>query len=376
MSASIDLARGVHLPARYLNRHMFVTGETGTGKTVTLLRLVDQCRELGIPVLVPDVKGDLWTLSANCGATILQPHVPLWSLGSDLLARVLELSDVQAGVLEIALVYADETGVSLSTRADLTRVLARLSVEPDLVAHLGYVTRASCGTIQRALLRMRGESTFADPATDVQQLLDSPVTLLPAATLLRETPRAYAAVLLWLLRELAKRMPEVGDAPQPRLVFIFDEAHTLFNDAPPALVRSLESTVRLIRSKGVGIVFASQAASDVPQLIAAQCATRVEHTRELGVGRARITTLTPDGRTAAPVVATVALPSFPLTAAAPVELPPPPAAAPVPRRRIDLWRVTGIAGIVGSAVGIVALVYYLPPWLVVTGIAAALALRR
>jgi DNA helicase HerA-like ATPase len=369
----INLAQGVDVPARYLNRHALITGPTGTGKTVSILRLVDQCRTAGIPVLIPDVKGDLWTLHHNCGARILRPRIPVWSIGADMLARILDLTDVQAGNVEIALARADEIGAPLDTIADFRRVLMAISADPDSVAHLGHVTRASCGTVQRALLRLRDQGTFAAPAIDVTDILAPGVTLIPAESMLRESPRVYAAVLLWTLRELARRLQEQGDAPKPRLVFVFDEAHTLFSDASQALVRSLEQTARLIRSKGVGIVFASQSPSDIPAIIAAQCATRVEHSRELGVGRAKVVTLSGRGEQMPARTVRISPPSFPLTAAAPIEDVTAPAVVKLDKPSSDFgWLIT----LAVVAIVVALALWYVPTgWLIAAAIGTAIALR-
>lgn len=286
----IQLAPGAGIPARYVNRHALITGPTGTGKTVTLMRLAESLASQGVPVFAPDVKGDLAPLSRHR----IKARAPVWRLGADLLSRALELTDAQSGALEIAFAFADETGAPLDTLADFRALLGALASNPDSVAHLGHVTRASIGTIQRALLRLQQQGAadlFQPEGFDVASLLESGLVTVLDASQIYHSPRLYGAFLLYLLRDLATRLPELGDSAQPRLVLIFDEAHTIFHECSPALLRSIEATARLIRSKGVGLIWASQSAQDVPQIVRDQCATVIEHARAHGVGNCLFATL-------------------------------------------------------------------------------------
>jgi uncharacterized protein len=300
----IHLSNSASIPARYLNRHCLITGPTGTGKTVTLMRMVESIVAQGTPVFAPDIKGDLSALSAALPTTAHNATVPVWAFGADLLSRALELTDAQAGALEIAFAYAHESGAPFTTLTDFRTVLATIASNPDFVAHIGHVTRASVGTIQRALLRAEAQGAsdlFDVPALDVGAMIDAPRLHLLDARALYHSPALYGAFLLYILRELATRLPEAGDLERPRLVLVFDEAHTIFHEASPSLLRSVEATARLIRSKGVGLVWASQSPDDIPLIVRAQCATTIAHSNTLGVGRALFSTLGPKGPTT-PVV--------------------------------------------------------------------------
>lgn len=288
----ITLSATAAIPARYMNRHAIITGPTGTGKTVTVTRLIHSLVTSGTPVFAPDVKGDI-------GPGNVTARVPVWAFGADLLARAFELTDIQAGVLEIAFAYADESAYALDTLDDLRALLSTMAQHPESVTHLGHVTRASVGTIQRACLRLakQGADDLFGPSTlDVGDWIDTPALHILDASRLYHTPRLYGALLLYILRDLATRLPECGDLERPRLVLVFDEAHTIFHEATPALLRSIEATARLIRSKGVGLVWASQSPDDIPVIIRSQCATSIRHTREFGVGRCAFITLDTRGQ--------------------------------------------------------------------------------
>lgn len=373
----IHLNATAGIPAHYMNRHALITGPTGTGKTVSIMRLIESLSQAGTPVIAPDVKGDLPPLAASCPARVLAPArglcVPLWAMGADLLARALELTEAQAGALEIAFSYAEEAGAPLDTLGDLRALLSELAAAPDTVAHIGYVTRASVGTIQRALLRIekggRG-GIFGAPAFDIAAAMDSGLVSIIDASALYHSPRLYGAFMLWLLRELATRFPEAGDLDRPRLALVIDESHCLFHEASPALLRSIEATARLIRSKGVALVFASQSPDDLPAVIRAQCATRIEHARAHGVGNCLFSTLDSSGNPTSPRLIRPALPDCmsqppPEQAASPPPVihqaprankpAPPPAAAPI----ADNMDSAGYAflGIAGAA--LLALGYWL-----------------
>jgi len=307
----------VFLLPRYGNRHGLVAGATGTGKTVTLMTLAEGFSRVGVPVFMADVKGDVAGLAvpgtpsdgllervARIGVDGWTPEgspVLLWDLygklghpvrttvsemGPTLLARILELNDTQSGVLDIVFKLADDRGLLLLDLDDL-RALLNLAVEErkDISTSYGLVSTQSVGAIQRALLRLEqdgGRQFFGEPALELHDLMRTTtdgrgVIGILAADQLVLRPRLYSTFLLWLLSELFETLPEVGDLDKPRLVFIFDEAHLLFDDAPPALRQRIEQVVRIIRSKGVGVYFCSQFPDDVPGEILGQLGNRVQH---------------------------------------------------------------------------------------------------
>ncbi len=307
----------VTLDPRFGNRHGLVAGATGTGKTVTLMILAEGFSRIGVPVFLADVKGDVAGLAVagdgsekvaqrarEIGVADYAPAanpVVFWDLygqlghpvrttvsemGPILLARILELNDTQAGVLDIVFKLADDRGLLLLDLDDL-RALLGLVVEErkDVSTEYGLVSAPSVAAIQRALLRLAqdgGEGFFGEPALALDDLMRvgpdgrGVIGVLAAAQLVLK-PRLYSTFLLWLLSELFERLPEVGDLDKPKLVFVFDEAHLLFDDAPPALVQRIEQVVRLIRSKGVGVYFCSQFPDDVPDTILGQLGNRVQH---------------------------------------------------------------------------------------------------
>lgn len=307
----------VHLLAKYGNRHGLVAGATGTGKTVTLLVLAEGFSRLGVPVFVADVKGDVAglampgtpseKLTARSKQVGIENHttegspVLFWDIygqsghpvratvseiGPSLLARMLELSEAQEGALEVAFKMADEEGLLLLDLDDLRSLLAFVSEHrKEISAQYGLVSAQSLAAIQRALLRLEregGEAFFGEPALELSDLMRTDlsgrgVVSVLAADQLVLRPRLYSTFLLWLLSELFENLPEVGDLDKPRLVFIFDEAHLLFDDAPPALLRKVEQVVRIIRSKGVGVYFCSQFPDDIPGEILGQLGNRVQH---------------------------------------------------------------------------------------------------
>jgi uncharacterized protein len=309
--------RPVTLLARYGNRHGLVAGATGTGKTVSLMVLAEGFSRLGAPVFIADVKGDVAGLAqagtlndkiqqrvAQLGltgyATEASPVV-FWDLygkaghpvratiseiGPPLLARMLELNDTQSGNLEIAFKLADDRGLLLLDLDDLRALLAFVADNrKEISAAYGLVSAQSVAAIQRALLSLEregGEAFFGEPALELADLLRTDlggrgVVNVLAADQLVLKPRLYSTFLLWLLSELFETLPEVGDLERPKLIFIFDEAHLLFDDAPPALRQRVEQVVRLIRSKGVGVYFCSQLPDDVPEEILGQLGNRIQH---------------------------------------------------------------------------------------------------
>lgn len=352
----IPLSASAAVPARYMNRHVIVTGPTGTGKTVTVTKLIHGLVTIGTPVFAPDVKGDI-------GPGNVQARVPVWAFGADLLARAFELTDIQAGVLEIAFAYADESAYALDTLDDFRALLSTMAQHPDSVAHLGHVTRASVGTIQRALLRLEkagGASLFGPSTLDVGNWMDRPALHILDASNLYHTPRLYGALLLYILRDLATRLPECGDLERPRLVLVFDEAHTIFHEATPALLRSIEATARLIRSKGVGLIWASQSPQDIPVIIRAQCATQIRHEREFGVGRCEFISLDASGQPTArmmvrPEVASLQDLATPAPAPEALTEPDSPANAPPAFIIILGWLI--LAAVATSIIGLAAAIW-------------------
>ena len=307
----------VNLLPRFGNRHGLVAGATGTGKTVTLMTLAEGFSRIGVPVFVADVKGDVAGLAvagdgnekvrqraADIGIADYAPAaspVIFWDLygklghpirttvsemGPTLLARILELNDTQGSVLDILFKLADDRGLLLLDLEDFRALLALIVEErKDISTEYGLVSTQSVGAIQRALLRLEqegGENFFGEPALELSDLMRTHidgrgVVGILAANQLILKPRLYSSFLLWLLSELFENLPEVGDLDKPKLVFIFDEAHLLFDDAPPALQQRIEQVVRLIRSKGVGVYFCSQFPDDVPDNILGQLGNRVQH---------------------------------------------------------------------------------------------------
>lgn len=335
------------IPLAKANRHGLITGQTGTGKTVTLQRLTEQFSKAGVPVFVSDVKGDIAALSRSCptqfldvfGETGKPMTVSISAMGPELMSRAMELTDTQAGVLEIAFAYAADSGAALATIADMRNLLSAMIDDSDYInRQYGQISKASIGVIMRGLLRIEqqgGNRFFGNRQFDVAELLDlAPfpfagsgtkpimglVSILQAERLIN-SPRVYAAFLLWLLSELWDRLPEIGDRDKPRLVLFFDEAHLLFSEINPALLRRIEQTVRLIRSKGVGVYFVTQSPDDVPAAIREQLAFRIEHSRSNKIGHARFTGIDMNGRPFDAGVVPVDLPKCPLGALADDEMP-------------------------------------------------------
>ena len=307
----------VELLPKYGNRHGLVAGATGTGKTVTLLTLAEGFSKRGVPVFLADVKGDVAGLAmAGAGNEKIDARVKelgvqdfahaanpvvfwdLWGqkghpvrttvseMGPLLLSRILELNDTQSGVLDIVFKLADDRGLLLLDLKDLRALLGLIADErKDISTSYGLVSVQSIGAIQRALLQIEqqgGDAFFGEPALDLNDLMRTTldgkgVLNILAADQLILKPRLYSSFLLWLLSELFERLPEVGDLDKPKLVFVFDEAHLLFDDAPPALQQRVEQVVRIIRSKGVGVYFCSQFPDDVPDAILGQLGNRFQH---------------------------------------------------------------------------------------------------
>jgi uncharacterized protein len=309
------------LNLRRANRHGLIAGATGTGKTVTLQGLVEGFSGVGVPCFVADVKGDLSGL-AMAGSPQTKTHeiftaraaeigqsdwaykdnpVQFWDLfgeqghpirttvsemGPLLLSRLMDLNEVQEGVLAIAFHVADKEGLLLLDLDDLQAMLVNCGERADeLTLEYGNITKQSIGTIQRSLLQLRsqgGDHFFGEPALDLDDFMTCDesgrgVVNILAADKLMASPKLYSTFLLWLLSELFETLPEIGDPEKPKLVFFFDEAHLLFNDAPKALTEKVEQVVRLIRSKGVGVYFITQNPIDIPDTVAAQLNNRIQH---------------------------------------------------------------------------------------------------
>ena len=307
----------IALLPRMANRHGLITGATGTGKTVTLQTLAEGFSRIGVPVFLADVKGDLAGIARPGGDNrkvaerITQlgltdfvyegSPVTFWDafgeaghpvratvsdMGPLLLGRMLGLNETQAGVLALTFKIADDGGLLLLDLKDLRAMLQFVGENArQFTTEYGNVSAASIGAIQRALLALEqqgGERLFGEPMLDIADLIQTVdgrgmVNIL-AADKLMLAPKVYATLLLWLLSELYENLPEVGDLDKPKLVFFFDEAHLLFDDAPRALVDKIEQVVRLIRSKGVGVYFVTQNPADIPDSVAGQLGNRVQHT--------------------------------------------------------------------------------------------------
>ena len=307
----------VQMLARYGNRHGLIAGATGTGKTVTLKVLVEGFSKLGVPVFVADMKGDMaglamagelgdklkgrleklkltdwapapnpvvfWDLFQKDGHPL---RATISEVGPLLMSRMLELNDVQSGVLDIVFAVADAEGMLLLDLDDLRSMLNHVVENKNEIGKkFGLVSPQTVAAIQRQLLSLSrdgGEKFFGEPALDLKDFMRQDfsgrgaINILSAETLLLK-PRLYSTALLWLLSELFENLPEVGDQPLPKLVFFFDEAHLLFADAPKALVQRIEQVVRLIRSKGVGVYFCTQSPADLPDNVLAQLNNRVQH---------------------------------------------------------------------------------------------------
>ena len=316
--ASGKIGAPQYLALKYANRHGLVAGATGTGKTVSLQIMAESLSQAGVSVFTADVKGDLSGIAAmgeakdflqrraadigfsaeyKLGAT---PAV-FWDLfgkkghpiratvsemGPLLLSRLMDLNPTQEGVLNIAFRVADDQKLLLLDLKDLQALLARMAERAqDFTGQYGNVTKASVGAIQRQLLVLEqqgGENFFGEPALEIADLMRTTtdgrgIVNVLAADQLMQSPRLYATFLLWLLSELFEALPEVGDLEKPRLVFFFDEAHLLFDEAPKALIEKVEQVVKLIRSKGVGVFFVTQNPLDIPYAVLAQLGNRVQH---------------------------------------------------------------------------------------------------
>ncbi|MCU6435769.1 DUF853 domain-containing protein [Undibacterium sp. Jales W-56] len=307
----------LHLLSDWANRHGCITGATGTGKTVTLQVMAQAFSDIGVPVFMADVKGDLSGM-ANAGQ--LSPKMqqrceqigvdaPSWQacpvtfwdvfgkqghpvratisdLGPLMLGRMLNLNETQEGVLQLAFKIADDNGLLLLDSKDLRAMLQHLGDNAsEFQTEYGNISAASIGAIQRGLLAISeqgGEQFFGEPMLNLDDMLQTDasgkgIVNILAADQLLQSPRLYSTFLLWMLSELYEHLPEVGDLDQPKMVFFFDEAHLLFDEAPKVLLQKIEQVVRLIRSKGVGVYFVTQNPLDIPDTVLGQLGNRVQH---------------------------------------------------------------------------------------------------
>ena len=312
-----SIQKAEYLALKFANRHGLVTGATGTGKTVTLQILAEAFSNAGVPVFAADIKGDLSGIAAmgedkdfllkRAEVIGLKPYdhqefpAIFWDLygeqghpiratvsemGPLLLSRLMNLSDAQEGVLNIAFRLADEDGMLLLDLKDLQAMLTHVADRAkELQTRYGNVSKESVGSIQRSLLVLEeqgGDKFFGEPALNIADIMRTTqdgrgaINIL-AADKLMMNPRLYGTFLLWLLSELFEVLPEIGDPEKPKLVFFFDEAHLLFNEAPKALLERIEQVVRLIRSKGVGVYFVTQNPLDIPETVLAQLGNRIQH---------------------------------------------------------------------------------------------------
>ena len=313
--AQNDQLQLVLLP-QMANRHGLITGATGTGKTVTLQSLAESFSRIGVPVFLTDIKGDLSGVAKKGGgnakvqARVEQLHlddfahraypVTFWDvagkqghpvratvsdMGPLLLGRMLNLNDTQQGVLTLVFKIADDNGMLLLDFKDLRAMVQHVGENAKTyTTEYGNVSTASIGAIQRGLLQLEhegGAELFGEPMLDIADLMQTEqgagIINILAADQLMQSPKVYSTLLLWLLSELYENLPEAGDLEKPKLVFFFDEAHLLFNDAPAALLDKVEQVVRLIRSKGVGVYFVTQNPADVPDKILGQLGNRIQH---------------------------------------------------------------------------------------------------
>ncbi|HNM41423.1 MAG TPA: DUF853 family protein, partial [Giesbergeria sp.] len=306
-----------HLLPGLANRHGLITGATGTGKTVTLQTLAENFSRIGVPVFMADVKGDLTGMSQTGHipekmAAVLKDRgleqpttqacpVTLWDvfgeqghpvratvsdMGPLLLGRMLNLNETQLGVLNLVFKIADDNGLLLLDLKDLRAMLQYVGDNAkEFTTEYGNISAASVGAIQRGLLQIEqqgGDRFFGEPMLDIQDFMQTDtsghgVVNILAADRLMNSPRLYATFLLWMLSELFETLPEIGDPEKPKLVFFFDEAHLLFNEAPKVLIERIELVVRLVRSKGVGVYFVTQNPLDIPDSVLAQLGNRVQH---------------------------------------------------------------------------------------------------
>jgi uncharacterized protein len=426
----IPIGGGTFIAGRFANRHGLIAGATGSGKSVSLMTLAEGFSAAGVTAFVVDAKGDLSALARSTPARFLDcfgeqgdpARISMARLGPELLARVLGLSDAQSGVLEILFAIAEARGVAIHTIADLTAVIryARDNAV-SIREQFGHFTPTSLSAISRALVRLEregGREFFGADSFDFVNLFGDEangagrVSILEADRLLR-APSLYAAFMVHLLADIFERMPETGDLPAPRLLLFIDEAHLLFQDCSPAVLQRIERTMRLIRSKGVGVYFVTQSPADIPPNVLGQLGNRIQHALRgatpadlrnikaaadtlpappnsdaasaiaaLGVGFALVSTIGPDGEPRLVERVRVSLPRCPL---GPLEQPERPcigarmlASSPPPGAVAD----GNVNPVFAGAVVLVAIgaagvaLYFWWKWAIAIALAGFLFLRR
>lgn len=286
----------VSILGKYANRHGLIAGATGTGKSVTLMTVAESLASAGIPVFIADVKGDISAMANSEDLTVefwdiygekgLPINVSLDNVGSMMLSKILNLSETQSGILTIAFKYAKDNGISVTHFDDLRHVLNALNDNREALSiQYGLINAMTVAGVMRAILifsEESGEHFFNNPSFDILNFIrldDSGrgVVNIMDGTKLVLNPSLYSTFLLWMLTELFRILPEMGDVEKPKFVYIFDESHLLFQDATPMLLQKVEQVVRLIRSKGVGVYFCSQVPDDIPHKILAQLGNKIQH---------------------------------------------------------------------------------------------------
>jgi DNA helicase HerA-like ATPase len=335
--------KSVYIRGKFANRHGLVTGVTGTGKTVTIQTLAENFSKAGVPVFMADIKGDVsglampqqgqanpvnfWDSFGKQGRGIT---IPISELGPELIARLLELSEAQAGCLEVAFCFAQDRRIRLHTIDDLQSLLNKIIKDKDNITRkYGLVSVASISAVQRSLLRLRrigGTSIFDRASFTLNDFMlntgrNGDINILAASELVKY-PQIYATFMAWLLTSLYNNLPEVGDIIKPKLALFIDEAHLLFTDCPNFLLKKIEQIIRLIRSKGVGVYFVTQSPKDIPANIAAQLGNKIQHAiRDVGnpssalkVGQANVSVIDDSGQPTVTETVNVYLPKCKLGA--------------------------------------------------------------
>jgi DNA helicase HerA-like ATPase len=399
----IPIGGGTYVAGHFANRHGLIAGATGTGKTVTLMKLAEGFSAAGVSTFVVDAKGDLSALARSTPARFLDvfgehgepARLSMERLGPELLSRVLGLSDAQAGVLDVLFSYAQAHGLAVHTISDLNAIIRQVRADAEQVREqFGHFTPTTLAAIGRAVLRLEregGRQAFDSESFDFLRLFGERqdgttadgrgrVSILMAERLMR-SPSLYGAFMIYLLQDVFERMPEAGDLERPRLVLFIDEAHLLFQDCPPALLQRIERTMRLIRSKGVGVYFVTQSPADIPPNVVGQLGNRIQHALrgatpadaravraaadslpagprfdaaaaigKLGIGQALVSTIGPSGEPNLVEVVRVDLPRCPLGALLPAERPPGPRAAGSAAAPVNRPAASGVHPLFAAAV--------------------------
>lgn len=430
----IPIGGGTYIAGRFANRHGLIAGATGSGKTISLMKLAEGFSAAGVSTFVIDAKGDLSALARSTPARFLDTfaehgepaRLSMERLGPELLSRVLGLSDAQAGVLDILYSVAQSKGIPLHTISDLNGMLRLLRANSQEVREeFGHFTPTTLSAISRAVLRLEregGRQAFDAQSFDFLSLFgqrqdgtlpngQGRVSILMAERLMR-SPSLYGAFCTYLLTDIFERMPEAGDLERPRLILFFDEAHLLFQDCPPALLQRIERTMRLIRSKGVGVFFVTQSPADIPPNVVGQLGNRIQHALRgatpadqrairaaadslpssprfnaaevigtLGIGQALVSTIGPSGEPNLVERVKVDLPRCPMGALLPSERPPLPRGADSPAAVVNREASTVNPVFAGAAVLLLAggsgvLLYFYWQWALAALIAMFFFMRR